>query len=552
LALSRLVRANPPGQVSLAGAYALGYGALGLAQQEGDKPDWFDDLDPLDTVFLGTAWPHGFRDEAEFGNARTAWLRLLRQTAHWDDVERFVHAVAAASEKHQLPVDDGELMLLLAGALEDAGLDKRKLPKPLLPGNALADARFAHGPPEDLALPEPAQDAAARVDRLWAGIQAALPHDGTPVDALREGLGMLAAAGLPVRDEPAILLPALYAALVASPDEELHEAGHRAWGWALGLRESSPLIPVADILLIAPSRGLDIDDVLRRLFSVPSFTAQVDHEDRRWHGAPGTDLAGLVFELGHTQITTRAGKAVRLDEGSVAMLRAQQARFEEKFGRPPGPDDPLFFDPRADEPQYPSLPEMEQATVHLLESAECHPAWIYAHQHTGGLLPRPDGGFAVDRDRLDWQEAIDRYRGAHPDADPVDHDAEAAKLRNVLVAIAIATAADHPEYGSAMARRLDRPRTSEQHTGSPAEASDRLGEDDLDIRLIGSYLTTYADELVTELRTNGDLQARTLELARAWGGSALHDHTRETINGQATQPPASVLLAIAVAQVHQT
>jgi len=36
-ALLRLVKSNPPGKVSLAGAYALGYSALGLAQLEGEE-----------------------------------------------------------------------------------------------------------------------------------------------------------------------------------------------------------------------------------------------------------------------------------------------------------------------------------------------------------------------------------------------------------------------------------------------------------------------------------------------------------------------------------
>src|SRR4051794_15242106 len=74
-ALARLMRVNRPGRVSLAGAYAFGYGALGMAQQDGDGPDWFHQLDPLDALFLGTAFPGNFRDEYEFGNARSAWLR---------------------------------------------------------------------------------------------------------------------------------------------------------------------------------------------------------------------------------------------------------------------------------------------------------------------------------------------------------------------------------------------------------------------------------------------------------------------------------------------
>lgn len=61
-AITRLVRANPPGRVSLAGAYALGYAAIGLAQQEDEEPAWYPDLDPLDVLVLGTVWPQQMRD----------------------------------------------------------------------------------------------------------------------------------------------------------------------------------------------------------------------------------------------------------------------------------------------------------------------------------------------------------------------------------------------------------------------------------------------------------------------------------------------------------
>jgi hypothetical protein len=168
-AVARLARGNPPGKVSLAGAYALGFGALGMAQAEGDEPEWFAELDPLDTLFLGTVWPRRFADGYEFGNALTAWLRLLRGTVHWAGIERFVREVLAASAEHDLPVDEGELMLLVAGRLEAAGLDQRKLPRSLLPGTALADTRLARGPDPDAPLPDPPPDTTGRVERLWAG-----------------------------------------------------------------------------------------------------------------------------------------------------------------------------------------------------------------------------------------------------------------------------------------------------------------------------------------------------------------------------------------------
>ncbi|MFJ6151603.1 hypothetical protein [Micromonospora profundi] len=44
-AVTRLARINEPRRMS-AGAYALGYDALGLAQLEDDGPDWYDLLDP--------------------------------------------------------------------------------------------------------------------------------------------------------------------------------------------------------------------------------------------------------------------------------------------------------------------------------------------------------------------------------------------------------------------------------------------------------------------------------------------------------------------------
>jgi hypothetical protein len=362
-ALYRLVRANQPGKISLAGAYALGYGALGMAQRDDDGPDWYHDLDPLDTLFLGTVWPQEFRDSYEFANATEAWLRVMRNTMHWQRIERFVKEVLAASEEHDLPVDDGELMLLLMGRLEAADLDQRKLPRDLLPDRALEGSRLVYGPAKGFALPDLPTDAATQVAALWAATETVLPNDGTAADALREGLHMLSGAGLDVRSDSMLLLPALYAGLVASDHENLSAAGERSVAWALGLADDSPLVQVTDVLLVAPERELDVDTALGHLFGIPAFTGQVRTEDRRWHSSPGSALIDLAFELGYPQVITREGKAMRLGQGGLAAMEAQLRRFEEKFGRPPGPEDPVFFDPDAEEPQPFSLPGLETQTV---------------------------------------------------------------------------------------------------------------------------------------------------------------------------------------------
>jgi len=533
-AVTRLVRGNPPGKVSLAGAYALGFGALGMAQAEGDEPEWFAELDPLDTLFLGTVWPRKFADAYEFANALTAWLRLLRGTVHWAGIERFGREVLAASAEHDLPVDEGELMLLVAGRLEAAGLDQRKLPRSLLPGAALAGARLARGPDPDAPLPDPPPDAAGRVEQMWAATEIGMPHDGTAQDALREGLHLLGTAGIDVRRETAVLLPALYIALVAGEFEELARAGERAVAWALGLAEDSSLVPVTDVLLTAPQRGLDPDTALGHLFAIPAFTDPVQPGDRQWHSWPGTELVSLAFELGYPQVLTLDSKVVRVDRDQAAALEAQVRRFEEKFGRPPGPDDPLFFDPDADEPQPVSLTGLEAETVGMLEAAGICPAWIYAYQHTGGLLPRPDGSFASARDEAEWDEVISRYLRVHQPGTVVDHQAETRKLASITTVMTLQMAADDAAYGAAMAAQVGR-------AGGPAGT---------DSALLRGYLRACAEELGSALRADCAIAQAAGELARAWGGAGMASRLQAAARGGAGDSIADdVLLAAAVAMI---
>ena len=80
--------------------------------------------------------------------------------------------------------------------------------------------------------------------------------------------------------------PRCTSALVAGEYEELSQAGERAVAWALGLAEDSPLIPVTDVLLTAPQRGLDPDTALGHLLGIPAFTDPV--------AAGGSSLAQLA------------------------------------------------------------------------------------------------------------------------------------------------------------------------------------------------------------------------------------------------------------------
>jgi hypothetical protein len=45
-------------------------------------------------------------------------------------------------------------------------------------------------------------------------------------------------------------------------------------------------------------------------------------------------------------------RTIKLPPHVVDALKLQRARFIEKFGREPGPGDPIFFDPEKDEPTF--------------------------------------------------------------------------------------------------------------------------------------------------------------------------------------------------------
>lgn len=51
---------------------------------------------------------------------------------------------------------------------------------------------------------------------------------------------------------------------------------------------------------------------------------------------------------------------VQLSEQGMELFKLQEELFREKFGRDPGPEDPIFFDPTADEPQPLSQEQVEK------------------------------------------------------------------------------------------------------------------------------------------------------------------------------------------------
>jgi hypothetical protein len=105
-------------------------------------------------------------------------------------------------------------------------------------------------------------------------------------------------------------------------------------------------------------------------------------------------------------------KTVPLDSGTAEAIAKQKQLFREKFGREPGPEDPLFFDPDASTPQFPSDDSQEKTWKILLQAAAesgMPPAIVYAMNKTGRIVTEDNSQFLTDAELQEWNDAVDEY-----------------------------------------------------------------------------------------------------------------------------------------------
>jgi hypothetical protein len=74
---------------------------------------------------------------------------------------------------------------------------------------------------------------------------------------------------------------------------------------------------------------------------------------------------------------------IPIDHQTSEIIAQQKKLFREKFGREPGPEDPLFFDPGVATPQFLSVESQEEVWKSLLQAAgdsEIDPAIVYCDE----------------------------------------------------------------------------------------------------------------------------------------------------------------------------
>jgi hypothetical protein len=120
---------------------------------------------------------------------------------------------------------------------------------------------------------------------------------------------------------------------------------------------------------------------------------------------PGIPLSGPF-------VVSDGTREIAIDELSMAMLEEQKQAFREKFGRDPGPGDPVFFDTDMDVPKALSEAQIEQMRTEVIRSMEesgLPPAIIHAYRRTGLLVTNVGLDTLSEEDLAEWDEALKHY-----------------------------------------------------------------------------------------------------------------------------------------------
>lgn len=100
---------------------------------------------------------------------------------------------------------------------------------------------------------------------------------------------------------------------------------------------------------------------------------------------------------------------VTMTDELAEAVRHQIVLFEERFGRPPGPDDPLLFDPDQDEPA-PLDPDKFLAEVERASARAGMPEVGAAVRELGYIVSEQNRHHFSVAELDAWDEAIDRHR----------------------------------------------------------------------------------------------------------------------------------------------
>ena len=121
--------------------------------------------------------------------------------------------------------------------------------------------------------------------------------------------------------------------------------------------------------------------------------------------------------MGKQSRKKRERREYKLDDKALAVLQEQKERFVAKFGREPGPGDPVFFDPDHPTPRRLQLEPVEAGVVASMRKAGIAPQIIHAFERTGRLVAESNKHLLTKEELAEWEDAIVEYFRMNPQAD---------------------------------------------------------------------------------------------------------------------------------------
>jgi len=131
----------------------------------------------------------------------------------------------------------------------------------------------------------------------------------------------------------------------------------------------------------------------------------------------GTFLPVSMNERGNTEgkhmklkTKKRLNRKVPMSAKTLNIMEQQLEKFRQKFGRHPGPEDPVFFDAAADMPQLIDQGKADEALLAAMTAAGLDPELMYAILKTGRFVTEENSALLSEEDLAEWHAAIEEYR----------------------------------------------------------------------------------------------------------------------------------------------
>lgn len=162
--------------------------------------------------------------------------------------------------------------------------------------------------------------------------------------------------------------------------------------------------------LVAASPNPEILTILERLHDCPQMRKHPARQFLKTALAPKVINNRRSREVVRSKIMMQQTKAVHLKAEAVDALQAlSRALFRRKFGREPGPDDPVVFDPDAETPQRASQEKHQQLLAKMGEAAGLPSHFVYAMEQTGFIVTEHNI-MIMPKEKIEmWERAIDEY-----------------------------------------------------------------------------------------------------------------------------------------------